>query len=477
MLRVGLEDLALQILILDLGEPSDVLARAMNPPSALAMRNSLKLLEELGAVKCIWKESSRALGSQSRSVAETESCASMSVSTELTALGFHLAMLPVEPRVGKMMIYGALFGCVEPALTIAASMSSKNPFVSPFDNRDAANEARQEFSTEDSDHLTVLTAFNEWIDLRRQKGDRAAQAFLRDNFLSRMTLFQMEELRKQYSKLLVDIGFLPGGFQLAGKVGQGKRPSPLGGANANARNLALVKAVLCAGLYPNILVAPRPLVDGTGKQEAGQVAFQSRNKGEVYLHPCTISFTSKQLESRYCCFHEIVKTRKMYARDCTTVSPFALVLFGGALEVYQRQGVVTVDDWLKFRILPKPATLVKHLRAQMERMLLRKIIAPEDDVTESPEAKALIASISALLSPGGHDTTVPVQPQRIDGAENVQPRTGRGDMNGPSNGGRADRGGDGPSNGGRAGRGRGRGGRESSGRSDRGRDNGSGRGH
>jgi ATP-dependent RNA helicase DHX36 len=463
MLRVGLEDLALQILILDLGEPSDFLARAMNPPTALAMRNSLKMLEQLGALECTWGENKKSsIPSRKGSAADTDTCAVLSVTSELTALGFHLAMLPVEPRVGKMMIYGALFGCIEPALTIAASMSSKNPFVSPFANRDAADEARKEFSTEDSDHLTILTAFNEWKDVRRTNGERAAKDFLRDSFLSRMTLFQMDDLRKQYSRLLVDIGFLPGGFRLAGGKGgqqqQGKNlppPVPLGGANANASNLALVKAVLCAGLYPNILVAPPQLVDGSGKQEAGACAFQSRNKGEVYLHPSTISFTSKQLESRYCCFHEIVKTKKTYIRDCTTVSPFALVLFGGALEVYQSQGIVTVDGWLKFRISPKPATLVKHLRAEMESMLLRKIIAPEDDVTESPEAKAVITSISALLARGGHATKAPAKAP-VQQKQQQQ----RNDTGGQSNGGRSGgRGGGGGGRGrGKSGGGRGRGG-------------------
>jgi hypothetical protein len=296
--------------------------------------------------------------------------------------------------------------------------------------------------------------------VRRTNGERAAKDFLRDNFLSRMTLFQMEDLRKQYSNLLVGIGFLPAGFQLAGKGGQQNKNSQqvsLGSANANASNLALVKAVLCAGLYPNILVAPSALVDGTGKQEAGACAFESRSKGDAYLHPSTISFTSKLLESRYCCYHEMIKTKKTYIRDCTTVSPFALVLFGGALEVYQSQGVVTVDGWLKFRISPKPATLVKHLRAQMESMLLRKIIAPEDDVTESPEAKAVIASISALLRRGGHATTAPVQQkqQRNDGGGNTGGRSDGGGRSGRGGGGGRGRG----SSGGGRGRGRSGGGR------------------
>jgi len=273
--RVGIEDLVLQVLILDLGEPSVFLARALTPPSAGAMKSSLKLLEELGAIECQWQET----------IENTDTCVGLSqTSTSLTALGFHLATLPVEPRIGKLMIYGALFGCVEPALTIAAAMSSKNPFLSPFGNREAADEARQKFSVDDSDHLTILNAFDHWKSLRASKGDRATNSFLRDNFLSRMTLFQMQELRKQYAALLIDIGFLPSAFRLDAKSsGRRTEGQSCGEANANAGNAALLKAVLCAGLYPNIIVAPRPLVNGTSKQGAGEMAFMSHKKGEVYL--------------------------------------------------------------------------------------------------------------------------------------------------------------------------------------------------
>jgi Helicase associated domain (HA2) len=41
----------------------------------------------------------------------------------LTALGGHLAALPLEPQLGKLVLYGALFGCADPMLTIACAMS------------------------------------------------------------------------------------------------------------------------------------------------------------------------------------------------------------------------------------------------------------------------------------------------------------------------------------------------------------------
>jgi HrpA-like RNA helicase len=435
------------------------------------MRNSLKLLEGLGAVEVEWQTSDSVTFSDTKAtptdseVAESPSCKTVSVESGLTALGFHLATLPVDPRVGKMMIYGALFQCTDPALTIAASMSARSPFVSPFDKRDEADVARKEFAMEGSDHLTTLNAFNTWKEMRRTKGEKATQAFLRESFLSRLTLFQMEDLRRQFSDLLKDVGFLPRDFRLMGGSGRNARETnsrrpetPRSAADAYSDNTALIKAILCAGLYPNIIVAPRPFVradGGISDKQAGECAFQSL-KGEVYLHPSTISFSEKRLDSRYCCYHEIVRTSKTYVRDCTTVSEFALLLFGGSLKVYHTHGVVTVDDWLKFRISPKAAALVKHLRAQMESMLLKKIVSPAEDITGSDEAKALIQAVSTLFA--CEVNSVPEQ----SGADIVRPWTGNPENDRRGND-RKSNGGRGSSRGGRgsreceSGRGRGRG--------------------
>lgn len=77
----------------------------------------------------------------------------------LTALGHHLAALPVDVRIGKLMLYGAIFGCVDAALTMAACLSYKNPFVSPFGKRDEANKKKMSFAAGFSDQITVLMAY------------------------------------------------------------------------------------------------------------------------------------------------------------------------------------------------------------------------------------------------------------------------------------------------------------------------------
>jgi hypothetical protein len=123
----------------------------------------------------------------------------------------------------------------------------------------------------------------------------------------------------------------------------------------------MLTGVLCAGLYPNIIEAQKGIVDSPGSWGAGRFPFKSL-KGEVHLHPSTVMYDQTQLAGCYCYYHNIIKTSKLYVRNCTVVNPLALLLFGGALQVYQKQEVVTVDGWLRFRVSRKPATSIRYRR-------------------------------------------------------------------------------------------------------------------
>lgn len=135
MHRIALEQLVLHIKILPnfAGQTAhQVLGCTLEPPLEENVDSALTRLQNVGALD---KE------------------------LNLTPLGLHLASLPVDVRIGKLMLYGAIFSCVDEALTIAACLSYKSPFVTPFKQKDAANEKKKKFSTGFSDHITVLQAY------------------------------------------------------------------------------------------------------------------------------------------------------------------------------------------------------------------------------------------------------------------------------------------------------------------------------
>ena len=81
MLRVPLDELCLQIKLLDLGDVADFLGRAIEPPRVEAVTEAIKGLQDLQA---------------------------LDLREYLTPLGYHLASLPVNVRIGKILLYGAL---------------------------------------------------------------------------------------------------------------------------------------------------------------------------------------------------------------------------------------------------------------------------------------------------------------------------------------------------------------------------------
>ena len=93
MLRVGLEDLILQILLLDLGSPAAFLAKAVNPPSELSIRNALQLLESLGAAEIQWDVDGK---DETSDIVEPAS---------LTALGYHLGEFWCMKTIISLLLY------------------------------------------------------------------------------------------------------------------------------------------------------------------------------------------------------------------------------------------------------------------------------------------------------------------------------------------------------------------------------------
>ena len=169
----------------------------------------------------------------------------------LTPLGRHLAALPCEVGVGRLIIFGALLKCAQPIMLIAAALSDRSPFLSPLGRRDEARAAHQIFHREQSDHCALLEAHRRWADERRQRGNGAARKFCDRFFLSERTLQGMSDAAEQYRDQLVELGLLTDTRRMAPDAKERVRAAE----SANGDSPLVLKAVLCSGLFPNVLRA------------------------------------------------------------------------------------------------------------------------------------------------------------------------------------------------------------------------------
>ena len=109
-------------------------------------------------------------------------------------------------------------------------------------------------------------------------------------------------------------------------------------------NERLLKALLCAALYPQVVLVETPEPKKGGKSKGGgggggAIKFKIREGSDpkaepvaVALHPSSVNARTTTFESKYLIYAEKVKTTQIYVRDCAPASPFAIMIFGGALK-------------------------------------------------------------------------------------------------------------------------------------------------
>ena len=152
---------------------------------------------------------------------------------------------------------------------------------------------------------------------------------------------------------------------------------------------------MVAGLYPNLVRA-----DPSPKPGAPpRLAYRGPDGKEAScaLHPSSVNASRPKLPSRWLVYHEMVKTTSVYIRDATPVTPYQLLLFGGAISVQHSAGTVALDSWAVFAAPPKVAVLFKELRARLDGLLAAKIRDPGLDLT-AQGAPVLDAIVSLLTT-------------------------------------------------------------------------------
>ncbi|ORZ02997.1 P-loop containing nucleoside triphosphate hydrolase protein [Syncephalastrum racemosum] len=357
ILRLPLEELCLRIKICELGSIREVLASALDPPLSKQVDNAIMTLEEVQALSSDGTES-------------------------LTALGAHLANLPVDVHIGKMMMFGAIFRCLDPILTIAASLSYKSPFVRPFGKEKEADAARAGFRYADSDFLTIYNAYLQWrqylITVKQSTSwRRKIRAFCSKHYLSNENLEMIEDMKRQFLGLLMSIGFVKADASEVLDRYELKRDTKFcqipAAYNIYAQSVPVVNAALAAGLYPKI----------AEKQPGFEGDFMNKDL-KLYIHPSS-SLAKRELllPTDFLIYNTVVMSYdKVSMWEVGAVDIVAIMLLAADMQIKHTQRRVKVDGWLTFECFARTAVLIKFLRIELNRWLTAKMDQPDLDLTE-----------------------------------------------------------------------------------------------
>ncbi|XP_058165059.1 ATP-dependent RNA helicase DHX29 isoform X2 [Dasypus novemcinctus] len=339
ILRVPLEELCLHIMKCNLGFPEDFLSKALDPPQLQVISNAMNLLRKIGA--CELNE------------------------PKLTPLGQHLAVLPVNVKIGKMLIFGAIFGCLDPVATLAAVMTEKSPFTTPIGRKDEADLAKSALAMADSDHLTIYNAYLGWKKARQEGGYRSEMVYCRRNFLNRTSLLTLEDVKQELIKLVKAAGFSSSTTSNDWKENRASQ-------TLSFQEIALLKAVLAAGLYDNVgKINYTKSVDITEKL----ACVVDTAQGKAQVHPSSVN---RDLQTYgWLLYQEKVRYARVYLRETTLITPFPVLLFGGDIEVQHRERLLSIDGWIYFQAPVKIAVIFKQLRVLIDSVLRKKLENPK----------------------------------------------------------------------------------------------------
>ncbi|KAF9068099.1 P-loop containing nucleoside triphosphate hydrolase protein [Rhodocollybia butyracea] len=343
MLRLSLADLGLRIKIMKIKLGSsieDVLSRALDPPTSLNIQRAVSMLVEVRA---------------------------LTPSEEITPMGRLLSKLPTDVHLGKFLLIACVMRCLDPALTIAAALNSKSPFLAPFGLEQEADRAKASFKTENSDFLTLHAVFASW---RRAASNNSGfvRKFCRQNFLSHQNLQQIEELRQQFLGYLIDASFIQADSSFIRDLNRARysrnrtRFVPVPPAlDSNSSNVALVNAALLAGLYPKVLA-----VDSS----SNQMRTISNNQ-QASFHPSSVNFGRKasDLGSNHLAYFTLMHSKKLYAWETGPVDDMAMLLLCGEADFKLISNATFIDRKVKFQIAPKTNIALKFLRTQLTSLL------------------------------------------------------------------------------------------------------------
>ncbi len=204
---------------------------------------------------------------------------------ELTPLGRQLGRLPVDPRIGRMILAADHENCLAEVLIIAAALSVQDPRERPVEMQTVADQSHKQFENPDSDFLGFLNMWDFFIEKSRHLSNSQLRKQLRQNFLSYLRMREWHEVHSQIHRVVTEMGWKP---------------------NHNPAAPDRIHRALLTGLLANV----------GNKTETTEYAGLHSSKFNLF--PGSVLFKQRP---KWVMAAELVETQRLYARIVAKVTP------------------------------------------------------------------------------------------------------------------------------------------------------------
>jgi ATP-dependent helicase HrpA len=185
ILRTNLASVILRAAQLGLDDIADF--PFLKPPESRGIKDGLALLAELGALKDV-----------------------KSKTVELTQVGKQLAMLPIEPRFGRMILESKKHDLVREVMVIVAGLTIQDPRERPVIKRVQADASHARFADPTSDFLTLLNLWNHIETNQKKLSSSAFRKLCKNEFLNYLRVREWQDLVRQITSIAKPLDLIPG---------------------------------------------------------------------------------------------------------------------------------------------------------------------------------------------------------------------------------------------------------------------------
>jgi ATP-dependent helicase HrpA len=302
ILRTNLASVILQATALDLGEVADF--PFVDPPESRNIADGIRLLEELGAL------------------------APGGGATRLTPVGRKLARLPVDPRLGRMILEAGQHDCLHEVLIITAALSIQDPRERPADTREAADAMHARFAEPGSDFLAFLTLWDYLHDKQAELSGSAFRRLCRREYLHFLRVREWQDLYGQLKQAAREAGAGSGraagpprspvskrGVTKARHAVASERDSEPG-ARYSADLANRVHVSLLAGLLSHI--GMKDTDAKPGRRRRGPAEFAGARGARFAIFPDSVL---AKKPPAWVVAAELVETSRLWARTAARIDP------------------------------------------------------------------------------------------------------------------------------------------------------------